>query len=83
MQEDSPMVTGIHTQLDQPTITNSEAFWYNSDDSAEVINFSQPLIKQIESSTSIVMATERDESNNTVNETRHMNVADLFASTKS
>jgi hypothetical protein len=84
MQEDSPMVTGVRTQLNQPTITNnSEAFWYTSDDSAEVIHRVQPLLEQAESSTNIVLATERDESNQTVNETTQKNGADLLDSTES
>ena len=83
VQEDSPLVTGtgVRTQIMQPTITNSEAFWYNSDESVEVSK-ARPLVRQVDSSTNIVIATERDESNATVIDNVLKKEKDLVNSTK-
>ena len=83
MQEDSPLVTGtgVRTQIMQPTITNSEAFWYNSDESVEVSK-ARPLVIQVNSSTNIVIGTERDESNATVIDNVLKKEKDLVNSTK-
>jgi len=73
--------TGVHTQIMQPSISNSEAFWYNSDESVKGSK-AQKLLKNVDSATSLRTSQREESSRNEVNDNARKKEKELVDSNK-